>query len=775
MQLEAASDNRPSRFMNSATLKSLCMHPENAPDRSFALCEIAAILAMLSSASMMSVSANAQDGGGAVVTVPQPLTYELVHGDKRISLGGPSPNQITWLDDDRYLQRTSEGWKVTQAVSGEVSDWYNKANLAAGLQKFGGLSDSEAQRLAEGGWLEVNQKSGIVVFRAGDTLIRIRIDGSEPAIVKGVPTGIELTTLSPTGSGLAFVLQNELWVADFTTETLRQLTHDANEHVRNGKADWVYFEEIYNRKWQAYHWSPDGKALAYQQFDDSEVPEFQISDHTSVVQSFEKEHYPKAGEKNPIVRLGIVSRTGGPTTWLETSSYDLHDFILTSFQWKPDSSALYCYAQNRIQTWLDIVCADRDGKCRTILTDQTEAWIENPGDLHFFADGSFLLFSERTGWKHLYRVSADGSKLTPLTAGDWEVRELLSVNEADDTAVVTGTRDSRIAENLYKVSLSGKTTEAVRLTAKDGHHSAIVSPHGKHFVDTWSNLHQPPIVELRNDKGDEIRVLQKAISVPTDKYRFGKVELRQVPMADGSTTEAIFILPPAFDEAKKYPIWLKTYAGPHSPGVKDIWNARLPDHLLANLDIVVIIFDPRSASGYGACSAWLAYKNLGVEETRDLISLCDWLAAQSWADTTRIGLSGHSYGGYFTAYAMTHCDRICAGISGAPVTDWANYDTIYTERFMSTPQLNPEGYRKSSVIEAASSLQGRLLLLHGLKDDNVHPENSIQLVHALEKANEQFDLMLYPTSRHGIYGSHYNKLLFNFMVEAMGRAEAREN
>ena len=750
------------------------MHQESPPERSFALREIAAILAMLSSASLMVGNVTAQEANDGAATVPQPLTYELVHGDKRISLGGPSPTQITWLDDDRYLQRKSEGWKVTHAASGEESDWYDKAKLTAGLRKIDGLSTLDAETMAEGAWLEVDQKSGIIVFRTGETLIRIRIDGSDPAVVKGVPSGIELTTLSPTGSGLAFVKQDELWVADFTTETLRQLTHDAGEHIRNGKADWVYFEEIYNRKWQAYRWSPDGESLAYQQFDDSEVPTFQISDHTTLTQSFEVEHYPKAGDKNPLVRLGIVSRNGGPTTWVDTSAYDSHDLILTHFQWKPDSSGLFWYAQNRIQTWLDVVCTESDGRNRKILRDQTEAWIENPGDLQFLDDGGFLMFSERTGWKHLYRVAADGSEITPLTTGEWEVRELLCIDEARATVVVTGTRDSKIAENLYWISIYGSIGEPARLTPENGHHTASVSPHGKYFIDTWSNLHQPHTVELRNGRGDRIRVLQKPISVPTDKYRFGKVELREVPMADGSTTSAIFVLPPDFDATKRYPVWLKTYAGPHSPGVKDIWNARLPEHLLANLDIVVIIFDPRSASGYGARSAWIAYQKLGVEETSDLISVCDWLGKQPWADTARIGLSGHSYGGYFTAYAMTHCDRISAGISGAPVTDWANYDTIYTERFMSTPQLNPDGYKKASVIEAASSLKGRLLLLHGLKDDNVHPENTIQLVHALQQANKQFELMLYPTARHGIYGSHYNKLLFNFMVEAMGRSEARQ-
>jgi dipeptidyl-peptidase-4 len=341
-------------------------------------------------------------------------------------------------------------------------------------------------------------------------------------------------------------------------------------------------------------------------------------------------------------------------------------------------------------------------------------------------------------------------------------------------AVVSGTKDSPIAENIYRVALYRPSAEVQRLSKEDGMHAASVSLHGTYFADSWSSLTQPTTVVLRDNQANDLRVLEEPIEVPTDRYQFGHVEFRDLPMSDGSTTKAVFILPPDFDESKVYPVWLKTYAGPHAPSVKNSWNSRLPDHLLANLGIVVITFDPRSASGKGAKSAWLAYRQLGVEETKDLLSVCDWLDSQSWVDSKRIGLSGHSYGGYFTAYAMTHTSRIAAGIAGAPVTDWAHYDTIYTERFMSTPALNPDGYRKSSVIAAASQLTGRLLLLHGLKDDNVHPENTLQLVHTLQQANKQFELMLYPTSRHGIYGSHYNKLLFNFMVDAMGKPEARQ-
>lgn len=755
------------------------MQPDSALDRPFFLCELATILAVMASAPL-ATSAAGQEQQPVETNEREAITYDHVYGSKRLSLGGFPSDRLQWIDDERYLHRDTTGWKTVTAESGEMADWYDKAVLAAALQRIDGISQPDAIRMAEGGWIEVLHDQRIVVFRHQERLIRTTLEGGDVAIVNGVPAAMELSSLSPTGSGLAFVRGNELWVADFTSMKLRQLTHDAGPHVRNGKADWVYFEEIYNRKWQAYHWSPDGQRLAYQQFNETDVPLFQISDHTTVEQAFEKEHYPKAGEKNPTVRLGVVSLEGGSTTWVDTTVYPPDDFILTHFQWSPDSSSLYWFAQNRIQTWLDILQADvADGGSRMLLRDQTPAWTENPGDLMFLQDNSFLFFSEKTGWRHLYHATSDGQTLTPITSGEWEVRHLHAISSDESFLIAAGTRDSLIGDNIYRIPLQNLTGlrsggEPVRLSQIDGMHTATCSRHGRFVVDSWSSLQHPPAVTLRDFNGREVRKLEEPIQVPDDKYTFGKVELKPVPMADGSFTSAVFVYPPNFRSDQKYPVWLKTYGGPHSPSVKDAWSGRLPDQLLANHGIVVITFDPRSASGYGAKSAWLAYRKLGVEETRDLISVCDWLEAQGWADRSRIGLSGHSYGGFFTSYAMTHCDRICAGIAGAPVTDWANYDTIYTERFMSTPQDNPDGYRQSSVVKSASQLRGRLLLLHGMKDDNVHPENSLQLVHALQEAGRQFDFMLYPTARHGIHGDHYHKLLFNFIVQAMGKPEAKQ-
>lgn len=762
------------------------MSNQNTGDHSFLLCELAAILAMLASAPMAAAQnqtapavppETAQDAVQPVEPgTREPITYDHVYGNKRISIGAFSPTRITWLDDEFYIQRESSGWVKISAKTGDTSPWYDVELLKQGLSQVTGVSESDAERLASGAWIESLPSQGIVLFRIGERLIRSRLDGTDIALVEGVPADVELTTLSPTGSGFAFVRKNELWVADFDAKVVRQLTHDATDAVRNAKANWVYFEEVYSRNWQAYRWSPDGTKLLYQQFNDTDVPTFQIAAHTTVEQMFETESYPKAGDANPTVRLGVVSMAGGETTWIDTSAYSANDLIISHFNWLPKSAGVYWYAQNRIQTWLDVCVASLPitslpvATSTRLLRDQTGTWVDNPRDVKFLSDGSFLFFSEHTGWRHLYRVSSDGKQMNAVTSGEWEVRTLHTVDAAEEHVFVTGTKDSHIAENLYRVLLT--TAEVTRLTPEDAMHVASVSDHGSYSVDSFSSLDQPARVVVRNSDGAELRVLSEPVAVPRDKYAFGTVELRDVPMADGSRTKAIFVLPPNFDTNRQYPVWLRTYGGPHHPQVKNAWGNRMPDHLLANLDIVVIIWDPRTASGYGAKSAWPAYKQLGVEETKDLESLCAWLHDQSWVDAKRIGLSGHSYGGYFTSYAMTHTDRIHAGIAGAPVTDWANYDSIYTERFMSTPQLNPDGYQKSSVVSAAADLKGRLLILHGLKDDNVHPENTIQLVNALQRADCEFELMFYPTSRHGIYGNHYNKLCFNFIVDAMGKSKA---
>ena len=383
------------------------MSNENSGDHSFLLCELAAILAMLASAQPPAQEETQEAAEPSQTGVRQRITYDHVYGSKRIQIGGFSPTRITWLDDENYIQRESSGWKRVSAETGDSRPWYDVEELTKALSKIPNVSESDAKRLVAGAWIEFLPSKRIVVFRLGERLIRIDLDGSNTAVVEGVPADIELTALSPTGSGLAFVRKNELWVADFEMKQVRQLTHDSSDFVRNARADWVYFEEVFGRSWQAYHWSPDGTKLAYQQFDDTEVPKFQVADHTSVGQSFETEHFPKAGEKNPKVRLGIVAMTGGDTTWIDSSGYPADDLIVARFNWFPDSSSIYWYAQNRIQTWLDVLTSSiLDGKTLKLLRDETGAWVDNPLDMTLFVLRQLSVF-ERT-----YRLASFVSSIT---------------------------------------------------------------------------------------------------------------------------------------------------------------------------------------------------------------------------------------------------------------------------------------------------------------------------------------------------------------------------
>ncbi|MCA9049301.1 MAG: DPP IV N-terminal domain-containing protein [Planctomycetaceae bacterium] len=718
----------------------------------------------------------------------EPITWEHVYGSKRISDDDPAPKSFDWLNEREWYRRTAGDWQIVDAVSGETRPFFDEKILTQALLKLWGdetpQASEKAQKLVKGGWALLNAEQRLAVFRHEDTLIRLGLDGDRAAVVRDLPKSAELLTFSPTGNAAAFVHNNELRVADFETLELRQLTHDASAAVRNGKADWVYFEEVYHRSWQAFRFSPSGTHILYQQFDDTHVPDFRVIDHSRVQQQVETESFPKAGEKNPVVRIGVVPVKGGPTVWMkQADEYDAADLLITHFDWLPDSTSVYWYAQNRIQTWLDILKSDiATGDTQKLLRDQNEAWVNHPGGLTFLRDGSVLFFSERTGWKHLYRAGPDGNVI-PVTAGEWEVRKLEAVSAEESYVVVSGTHDSPIAENAYRIPLQTnsattskpETAELQRLTPDDGHHVTVCSPDGKLLVDSWSTIHSKTSVVLRDFEGKVVRRIHSGPEQSDGKYRRGTVRLTEVPMADNSTTTGILVEPPDFDPNQRHPVWLMTYGGPHYPGIKNSWRSRLQEHMLANLGIVVLRFDPRSASGYGAKSAWIAYKRLGVEEARDVEAVCRWLSEQPWADADRIGMSGHSYGGYYTAYAMTHTDCLCAGIAGAPVTDWRNYDTIYTERYMQTPQMNPDGYRDGSVVTAAGKLHGRLLILHGLRDDNVHPANTFQLVNALQKSGKSFDLMLYPEARHGIGGRHYDRLLYDFILAGLGVTEHSES
>ena len=386
------------------------------------------------------------------------------------------------------------------------------------------------------------------------------------------------------------------------------------------------------------------------------------------------------------------------------------------------------------------------------------------------APGRVVHMDERTyGWKHLYHYSTDCKLIRPITSGKWEVRSLHGIDEAGSWAYFSGTQRSPIGVDAYRVKLDGTGLE--RLTEAPGTHQVSFDPAFRYFTDVWSDINTPSQMRLYTTDGKLVRVIEENRVEALRQFKLAKPEFVQVKTRDGFVMEAMLIKPPDFDRTKKYPVFSHTYGGPHAPQVRNAWGGTtfMWHQLLAQKGYVVWICDNRSASGKGMESAFAAYKKLGVTELQDIEDGIRWLKQQEWVDGTRIGLNGWSYGGFMTAYALTHSTLFKAGIAGAPVTDWRLYDSIYTERYMGTPQNNPEGYDKTSVLKAAKNLHGNLLLIHGAIDDNVHMQNSIQFVYELEKSGKQFEFMIYPKSRHGVSDpalvKHMRELMLRFILK----------
>jgi dipeptidyl-peptidase-4 len=700
----------------------------------------------------------------------KPITFETIYDpNDKVNFSGSPVSGLTWLEDgEHYLQvRDGRQYKV-HAESGRSVLLFDPNDLAKGLTSLPTIDEKTAESISKQTRLTMNPDRTAVLIDYENDLYYCSLDGKTGFRLTSNPEQEELSSFDPNGKFVAFVRDKDLYVVDIATQTERALTTDGSELISNGRADWVYYEEIFGRKWKAYWWSPDSSAIVFMQFDDRPVHEFTVVNNTGKNQKVEETPYPRAGEPNPNVRIGIVTTAGGPVRWVETDNYLEGTYLITAAGWTPDSEKIFFYVQDRVQTWLDFNTASKSGgEPACLFRDKTDAWVDVPDSPKFLSDGSFLFFSERTGWKHLYLYDKDGKLKHAVTKGKWEARRPEYIDEKNGLIYVTGTRDSHIAENLYQVKLDGG--EIKRLTKAPGDHRVNISPDGKYFIDTWSNDSTPTKVALYDIDGRKIRMLDTNPVYKRQEYKFGAYEQFQIETSDGFLLEASLIKPPDFKLNKKYPVWFMTYGGPHSPTIRNSWSGgRASDQMLAQMGMLVFRCDPRSASGKGACSAWTAYKQLGVQELKDIEEAIEWLKDQPYVDDDRIGMSGHSYGGFMTAYALTHSKLFAGGIAGAPVTDWHLYDTIYTERYMDTPQNNPAGYEKTSVVKAAKNLHGKILIIHGATDDNVHIENTFKLVDALQQADRKFDLMIYPESRHGIGGMHYDRLKVDFIKTVLG-------
>lgn len=700
------------------------------------------------------------------------ITYDALYQSRRPPrLSGNPVRGLSWAEDGvHYFQHCGGGRQKVHAETGRMTPCPAEdktALMAKAIAALPGIDKKTAGGLARRAAHHRDSAGTAGLFLHDDDLYWCRSDGSRAMRLTSTPQRKALYGFSPDGAFVSFVCDNDLWVVDVKTRNVRQLTTGGHDRLRRGYADWVYFEEVFHRNWKTHWWSPDGLWLAFLELDDAPVDDFVIADNRAHVQQVETETFPKPGTPNPTVRLGMVRATGGPVIWADLSGYDASDFLITGVGFWPDGKSLYFYGQNRIQSWMDL-CRVSLGRreVKRLFRETTGAWVKPPKTLHFLPDGDFLMTSERTGYRHLYLYDAAGKRKGPVTSGAWEMRRLLKLDHDAGWIYFTANRDSPTGDNAYRVRMDGK--DLSRLTRAPGHHSIAISPNGKYFIDRWSSHSHPDKVALRGTDGLFIRWLDTNPVHHLADYRLGRTEMVQIKTKDSFWLEGMVITPPDLSANKKYPVWFSTYAGPHAQTVRDTWSGgRLWDQMMAQSGFVVFHADPRSASGKGAVSTWAAYRQLGVQELADIEAAIRWLAGRAYVDASRIGISGHSYGGFMTAFAMTHSKVFAAGIAGAPVTDWRDYDSIYTERYMATPQANPDGYRKTSVTEAAKDLHGRLLLLHGAMDDNVHLQHTLRLADALQRAGKPFELMIYPGARHGIGGGHYRRLRYDFMCRLL--------
>jgi len=576
---------------------------------------------------------------------------------------------------------------------------------------------------------------------------------------------------SPDGSKIGFVRSNDLYVMDVQTGRETQLTFDGSGVIINGKFDWVYEEEF--EIIDGWEWSPDSKRIAFWRLDQSAVPTFPLvrypdDDAHAVV---EMEHYPKAGDPNSIVKIGVVNVEKGEATWLNLGANT--DIYIPRIKWTNAPEILSIQRLNRGQDTLDLMLANVvNGSVKTILTETDPDWIDVHDDLAFLKESQqFLWTSFRDGFTHIYLFTLDGSLVRQLTKGDWDVTQVVGVDERARRVYFLGTEASPLERHLYSVRFDG--TGLHRLSEEPGWHSVSFAPDCAVYLDTYSSMEIPTTVTLRAVDGKRVGTIVSNSTTVYGEYPMGTHEFFSFTTSDGLSLNGWMIKPPVFNPAKRYPVLMYAY-GVGNQTVTNQWRGTmyLWWQLLAQRGYIIVSVDGRGTEGRGKRFRQASFRHLGVPETKDQIEATKYLARLPFVDGSRIGISGSSGGGYLTLMAMTFgADYFKTGIAVSGISNHKFYDSIWTERYMDSPQENPEGYKETSPITYASKLKGNLLIIHGTVDDNVHWQNTIVLVNELVRQNKQVQTMFYPGRAHGIHGAnatrHWFTLMTDFILEKL--------
>ena len=580
------------------------------------------------------------------------------------------------------------------------------------------------------------------------------------ALAKG-DTHLRNVKLSPDGKLVGFVRDHNLYVADLATGTEKALTNNGSENILNGEFDWVYEEEFSIA--DAWRWSPDSKKIAYWQFDQTRVKEFHLVDELPVYNKVSSLKYVKVGEQNSIVKIGVINLESNKTTFMNTGDND--DIYLPRIFWTNSSSTLSILRLNRAQNKAEILMADADtGESKTIITDTDPAWVNVSNILFLKSRDQIVISSEKSGFRHAYLYDYNGNLVQQVTSGEWEITELSGVDETNNWLYFYGKKDSPIEQQVYRVKLDG--TGFAKISSGKGWHRPNFSPDYSYFIDSYSNATTPTKTTLCKTDGTEVDVLKDGKIAALENYSITFPEYTTFKTTDGTELNAFFIKPPDFDPNKKYPAIIYGYAGPGSQEVVNRWGAGggMFNQYMASRGYIIFTLDNRGTGGRGKEFKNLAYGDLSKWSIHDQVEGAKYLASLDFIDKDRIGAWGWSGGGYLTVGLLTRgADYFKAGVAVAPVTDFRDYDAPWTERYMGLLTDNPEGYDKANLQNSVDLLKGKLLMIHGTGDDNVHYQNTLQFVDKCIKANKQVDVFFYPNKNHSIYGGYTRLNLFTKM------------